>query len=203
MASSAPGLSKEGWKTWSEADVARFEDEHPVGTKARLALALLLYTGQRVSDMARMGRQHVHDRLIDVRQQKTGAALSIPIHPELRAIIDSMPVDNLNFMMTATGKPFTANGFCHWFFDRCREAGLPAGLSAHGLRKAMCRRLAEACCSVPQIMAISGHQTLSEVQRYTRAAEQSRMARQAMEAITETQAYKPGDRFVEKEKNTK
>jgi len=77
--------------------------------------------------MARMGRQHVHDRLIDVRQQKTGAALSIPIHPELRAIIDSMPVDNLNFMMTATGKPFTANGFCHWFFDRCREAGLPAG----------------------------------------------------------------------------
>jgi len=198
-----PRLSKEGWKTWSEADVARFEDEHPVGTKARLALALLLYTGQRVSDMARMGRQHVHDRLIDVRQQKTGAALSIPIHPELRAIIDSMPVDNLNFMMTATGKPFTANGFCHWFFDRCREAGLPAGLSAHGLRKAMCRRLAEACCSVPQIMAISGHQTLSEVQRYTRAAEQSRMARQAMEAITETQAYKPGDRFVEKEKNTK
>lgn len=167
----APGC-KEEWKTWSEADVARFEDKHPVGTKARLALALLLYTGQRVSDMARMGRQHVHDRLIDVRQQKTGAALSIPIHPELRAIIDSMPVDNLNFMMTATGKPFTANGFCHWFFDRCREAGLPAGLSAHGLRKAMCRRLAEAGCSVPQIMAISGHQTLSEVQRYTRAAEQ-------------------------------
>lgn len=174
-----PKLSKDGWRTWSEADVARFEDKHPVGSKARLALALLLYTGQRVSDVIRMGRQHVHDGVIDVRQQKTGAPLSIPIHPELGAIIDSMPVDNLNFLMTSTGKPFTANGFCHWFSDRCRETGLPAGLSAHGLRKAMCRRLAEAGCTVHQIMAISGHQTLSEVQRYTKAAEQSRMARQA------------------------
>ena len=105
--------------------------------------------------------------------------------------------------MTATGKPFTPTGFGHWFFDRCREAGLTVGLSAHGLRKAMCRRLAEAGCSTHQIMAISGHKTLSEVQRYTKAAEQSRMARQAMEAVTETPIYKPGDGFVQKEKNIK
>ena len=114
-----------------------------------------------------------------------------------------MPVDNLNFLMTSTGKPFTANGFCHWFANRCRQAGLPTGLSAHGLRKAMCRRLAEAGCTVHQIMAISGHQTLSEVQRYTKAVEQSRMARQAMEAVSGTQIYKPDDRVVEKGKNIK
>ena len=92
-----PKLSKEGWKTWTEDDIAQYENRHPLGTKARLALGLLVYTGQQVSDVIRMGRQHVHDGLIEVRQQKTGAPLSIPIHPELRAIIDSMPVDNFLF----------------------------------------------------------------------------------------------------------
>jgi integrase len=198
-----PRLSKDGWTTWTESDIARFEDAHPIGTEARLALALLVNTGQRVSDVIRMGRQHVHDGLIEVKQQKTGAALSIPVHAQHQAIIDAMPVNNLNFLMTSTGKPFTANGFCHWFANRCRHAGLPTGLSAHGLRKAMCRRLAEAGCTVHQIMAISGHQTLSEVQRYTKAVEQSRMARQAMEAASVTQIYKPDDQVVEKGKNIK
>jgi integrase len=72
-------------------------------------------------------------------------------------------------------------------------AGLPLGISAHGLRKAMCRRLAEAGCSANQIAAISGHATLREVGRYTKAADQRRMAKAAMSAIEQTapETYKP------------
>jgi integrase len=47
-----------GFRTWSEDEIATFEAHHPVGSKTRLALALLLYTAQRRSDVVRMGRQH-------------------------------------------------------------------------------------------------------------------------------------------------
>ena len=70
-----------------------------------------------------------------------------------------------------------------WFRTACKNAKLPAGLSVHGLRKAACRRLAEAGCSAHEIMAISGHTTLREVERYTRAAERGRMAKSAIETV--------------------
>jgi integrase len=97
----------------------------------------------------------------------------------------------LTFLTTAAGKPYTPGGFTHWFQRVCRAAGLPPGLSAHGLRKAMCRRLAEAGCSANQIAAISGHLTLREIARYTRATDQRRMAADAIEAIKGTETGKP------------
>jgi integrase len=86
--------------------------------------------------------------------------------------------------MTTKGLPFVATNFTSWFGDIVRAAGLPLGLSAHGLRKAMCRRLAEAGCSANQIAAISGHITLAEVARYTRAVDQHHMAKQAMKTLS-------------------
>jgi Phage integrase family len=88
---------------------------------------------------------------ITVRQSKTGTPLMIPIGAELRAAIAFAPADHLTFLTTAQGKPFTAAGFTNWFRRMCNDAGLGKGLSAHGLRKAMCRRLAEAGCSEKQI----------------------------------------------------
>jgi integrase len=77
-----------GIYTWTERDIAAYEAAHGVGTKARLALVLGLYTCQRRSDVLRMGRQHIHDGILSVRQQKTGTELRIPVHPELRGILD-------------------------------------------------------------------------------------------------------------------
>ncbi len=172
-----------GYKTWTEGDIAAFEAKHPVGSRARLALALLLYTAQRRSDVIRLGRQHVRDAVLHLRQQKTGAELVIPVHPELAAVLEATPADNLTFLTTATGKPFSAAGFTNWFREMCNEAGLPKGTSAHGLRKAALRRLAEAGCSANVIAAISGHASLRKVQRYTAAADQARMARSAIETV--------------------
>jgi integrase len=171
-----------GFRTWTEEEIAQFEVAHPVGSRARLAFGLLLYTAQRRGDVVRMGRQDIQDGFIRVRQQKTGAILEIPVLPELQEILAVHPVDNMTLLTTSAGKPFTAAGFTGWFRDRCREAGLPLGLSAHGLRKAACRQFAEANCTVHQIAAFSGHASLKEVQRYTRAADQKRLAVAAMEA---------------------
>ena len=181
---SAPKIKGDGFQTWSEEHIAAFEARHPIGSRARLAFALLLYTAQRRGDVIRMGRQHIRGGLISVRQNKTGTALQIPIHPALQTILDATPSDHLTFLVTSFGKPFTAPGFGNLFREWCNEADLPRGLSAHGLRKAACRRLAEAGCSANQIMAISGHRSLSEAEKYVRAADQVRLARSAMATVT-------------------
>jgi len=173
----------EGFHTWSEADIAAFEARHPSGSRARLALALLLYTGQRRGDVVRMGRQHVRARRIDVRQNKTGVRLSLPIHPTLQAELASVPADRLTFLTTEAGRPFTPDGFGNWFADRIREAGITKGCSAHGLRKACARRLAEAGCSAHEIASMTGHRSLREVERYTRAADQVRLSDNAIASL--------------------
>ena len=169
----------DGFHTWSETEIEAFERCHAIGTNARLALSLMLYTGQRRSDAVTMGRQHVAGSYISVKQQKTDARLEIPMHPTLQTVIDATPKTNMTFIVTAYGKPFTPAGFGNWFRDRCDEAGLPQ-CSAHGLRKAAARRMAEAGCSNQVIKAITGHKTDKEVSRYTAAADQVRLADQAM-----------------------
>lgn len=170
--------------TWTEAEIARYRERHPVGSTARLAMELLLGTAQRRGDVVRMGPQHVRDGLMTIRQEKTGNELVIPLHPELAAVLTASTIGHLSFLTTGAGKPFTAAGFGNLFRDWCNEAGLPAHCSSHGLRKAACRRLAEAGCSEHQIAAISGHESLSEVRRYTRAANRAGMARDAMATVT-------------------
>jgi integrase len=103
--------------------------------------------------------------------QVTGAQLSRRAHER--------PVEHLVFLVNERGKAFNAKRFGEWFSKQCRRAGLK-GLSAHGLRKAACRRLAENGASANEIAAISGHASLREVERYTKAADQARLARNAM-----------------------
>ena len=187
----ATGIKKyrsqgDGYHSWSEGEIAQFEQRHPVGSKARLALALGLYTAQRKSDCLRMGWQHVIGDAITVRQQKTDAALLIPMRPHLVAALASLPRANLTFLMTEHGAPFTPSGFGNWRRDRCNEAGL-RHCSFHGLRKAAATRLANAGCSVDQLKAITGHRSLAEVARYTKAADQQRLARQALDIQLRTE----------------
>jgi integrase len=126
-----------------------------------------------------MGWQHVRGDSIAVRQQKTDTPLVIPMHPDLMQALTSIPKTNLTFLLTEKTAPFTPAGFGNWFRDQCDLAGLPQ-CSAHGLRKAAATRLANAGCSANQIMAITGHKSLSQVAPYVRDADQQRLARQAL-----------------------
>jgi integrase len=174
-------MTGDGHHTWTEEQISTFEAKHPIGSRERLALALGLYTAQRRGDVIRMGRQHVRNGVLHVTQQKTGAALAIPLHPELKLIVDAVPATQLTFLLTLRGKQFDPHAFSPWFIAACEAAGLPRKCTFHGLRKAACRRLAEAGCTVHEIAAISGHASLREVERYTKAADQARLARAAME----------------------
>ena len=180
----------EGFMTWEEEHIEAFLKHYEPGSRAHLAFSLLLYTGQRRGDVVRMGRQHIRGNTLSITQQKTGQAVDIRLHGELRLIIDKLPRDNLTFILSERGKPLTPEGFTNWFHkivaavvDQNGIRLLPEGLSPHGLRKATCRRLAEAGCSAHEIMAISGHQTLAEVTRYTVAANRIHLAERAVTAM--------------------
>nr|CAD6427708.1 integrase [Rhizobium sp. Q54] len=178
------GNKSTGFHTWTEAEIAAFEARHPIGTKPRLAMALMLYTGQRRGDAVNLGWKDVSKNRIAVRQEKTGTPLAIKMHVSLVEALDMAPNDQATFLMTAFGKPFTPAGFGNWFRDRCNEAGLPH-CSSHGLRKAAARRLAEAGNSANMIAAVTGHLSLKEVERYTRAADQEKMADAAVDTMPE------------------
>lgn len=188
-----PAKAREGRiHTWTEEEIATFESRHKVGSRARLAMALLLYTGQRRSDVIRMGPQHVRGNVLSLRQQKTRTELSIPVHPSLLEVITLSDIKGLAFLTTSAGAPFSSAGFGNLFREWCDEAGLP-GCSAHGLRKAACRRLAEIGCSAPEIQSISGHKSLREVQRYIEDVNQARLARSAMAKMTNLQGISEND----------
>lgn len=165
-----------GFRTWTEEDIAAFRARHPMGSRARLALELLLYTGARRSDVVNLGRQHVEGAIIKIRQQKTDAVVEILILPPLAEAIETVPKDQLTFLLTAKGKPFTPGGFYNWFSACAREAGISDGPGPHGLRKAIARRLAEARATSQEIMAVTGHTTLKEVERYTKEANKAELA---------------------------
>jgi integrase len=173
--------SSEGHYMWSEHDIAQYEARHPIGTKARLAFGLLLYTAQRRGDVIRMGRQHIRDGYLHIVQEKTGTPLQLPVRPELQAILDATPSNHLTFLVTKSGGPYSGTDFSEYFRTQCDAAGLPKKCTAHWLRKAAARRLAESGASTHQIAAWTGHKTLAEVQRYTKAADQARLAREAIE----------------------
>jgi integrase len=178
----------DGYRTWTDAEMEQYIARHPIGTKAYLTFMLLCDTGVRRGDAVRLGPQHIrHDLLpksphgyLSIVQGKTGTLVEVPITDALRAAIDATPSNHLTFLVTGQGQPFSDAGFTNWFRDRCSEAGLPNGLSAHGLRKARARRIAEKGVSAHGIAAITGHKTLSEVQRYAAKYERRKLAVEAM-----------------------
>lgn len=132
-------VSTEGHHTWTIDEVRQYEARHPIGTNARLALALLLYTGVRRSDVIRLGRQLINQGWLKFTthkgREKHPIVVEIPILPALANVIDQTQTGHLTFLITHHGKPYTAGGFSTRMRDWCNEAGLPH-CSAHGLRKA-------------------------------------------------------------------
>ncbi len=178
--------ASEGFHTWTVAEVRQFIERHPIGTKAYLALTLLLYAGGRRSDVVRFGREHLQGASLRYTQHKGRNAkpmtLEVPVLPALQAAIDAHPSEHQTFLVTERGKPFTSNGFGNKMKDWCREAGLPH-CSSHGLRKASATLAAENGATERQLMAMFGWRTSKMAEHYTRRAEQKRLAGGAMHLI--------------------
>ena len=181
-----------GYHTWTEDEIEQFKAFYPQGTRQRLAFDLMLYTGQRRSDMVKMGSADIDGGRIRVKQLKTKKELWIPMHPHLATSIAKQGMGTQTILVTGFGKPFSSAGFGNRMRDWCNAAGLPH-CASHGLRKAMARRLAEAGCTNAQIKAITGHETDAEVNRYIAEANQEALAEQAMARVeTDQTANKAG-----------
>lgn len=187
--------NSQGFHSWTAEEVEQFERRHPVGSKARLALALLLYTGVRRSDVVHLGRQHVRNGWFKIAAQKNRnrkpVTIELPVLPILHEVIAASPTGDLTFLVTEFGRPFTANGFGNWFRRRCNEVGLHQ-CSAHGLRKAGAARAAENGATTHELMAIFGWQTVKEAERYTKSAERKRLAGSATRLLRQPKASKKG-----------
>ena len=181
----------EGHHTWSIDEIEQFERHFPIGTKARLALALLLYTGQRRGDIVRLGEQMRRDAMLVFTQEKNRSRKPVkayvPIIAELQRILEASQTGDLVYLVSERAAPFTKESFGNWFRDRCREAGLK-GCSPHGLRKACVVRMIELDCSPFEIMAVTGHRTMKEVERYGREYLRERAALNVFEKWVEKHA---------------
>jgi len=169
--------------SWTEAEIAAFVAKWPRGTLQRTAFDLHLFTGQRRSDVCVMRWDDISRGVLTVAQSKTGAKLEIPLHPDLLKTLKATPRTGETIIGTAFGSQRSSKAYGNYMAEAIDKAGLPEHCVLHGLRKAAARRLAEAGCSANEIASITGHATLEEVSRYTKAAEQKRLAVSALERL--------------------
>lgn len=181
----AAGERTTGFHTWTEQEIAQYRDRHALGTNARLAMELMLWTGQRRVDAIRLGPDDVLHGRVAVAQSKTGKGLRLSLAPQLQVALDAMtPVPGAaSFLLNANGVPFTNAGFGNKMRQWCDEAGLPQ-CTAHGLRKAMMRRMAELNLANRTLKSVSGHSRDEEVSVYTEAANQARLADEAIDLVS-------------------
>jgi integrase len=189
-----------GYYTWVIPDVQQFLNHHSghdtKSRKARLALSLLLFGGMRRQDMVTIGKQHCRGSSPGVlgdwiryipkktlwRRREVSQKPLLPILKQIVADASDI-LGDLAFLVTEYGKPFTAAGFGNWFRDRCDEAALPQ-CTAHGLKKAGATIAAENGATTRQLMAMFDWDTPAMAEVYTRAAEQKRLAGEAMFLIS-------------------
>jgi integrase len=169
---------------WQEDEIDRFMDGAPY--HLRDAMMVALYTGQRRSDLVRMEWSDYDGRSIHVKQQKTGVELWVPVHPKLKRHLDGMKLrlpqryECNRILKNMYGQPWAADSLRCAFKRRSAKVGITDRM-LHGIRKTTASILAEMGCTALQIMAITGHQTLKEIVRYTQEVEKKRMAQEAMD----------------------
>lgn len=192
-----------GFHSWTDQEIQQFQTKWEIGTRERLAFDLLFLTGQRRSDVVRMGWQHITDGNLHIIQQKTGTEVIMPVQPDLFKSLNAVSLNNMTFLTTSNGAPFTAAGFGNWFRKACNKASLKH-CASHGLRKAFTRIAAEKGSTANEIIAMTGHINIQEVTTYTRAADRKKMAASGMTKILSTSSeQKIGQPNAKVGKNTK
>ncbi len=171
-------LKSKGFHTWTEEEIAQYRGRHAPGTKARLALELLLQTGHARADVVRMGPQHVRNGKLSMRRQKTNVPFDIPLLPDLVKELEAQTNGDLAFLTSERGRPFSAASFGNKFRTWCDEASLPH-CAAHGLRKASAVRHALNGATAFELMAWHGWRTIGEAQRYVEEANRIKLAESA------------------------
>jgi integrase len=184
----------EGFKKWSEEEVAAYHAKWPVGTRERVWFDVLLFTGLRRGDAVRLGCQHIRNGVATIKTEKSGfnIEVSMPIHPNLQVTLDAGPTADLAFICGALGKQLKKETFGNYFKAACKQAGVDEDKkAAHGMRKISATRLAEAGCSEYQLMAVFGWTDPKMAAHYVREANRKMLSRQAFEKLSGTKSPAP------------
>jgi integrase len=173
----------DGFRPWTEKDVGAYERRWPIGTRQRVWLDVLLYTGLRRGDAVRIGRQHIREGVTQIKTEKSGFTIEVtlPILPVLATTLAVGPCGDLAFICGERGEPLTKESFGNLFRAACKAAGVPG--SAHGVRKIAATRAANSGATVAQLEAIFGWQGGTMASLYTRAADRRRLAFEAMHKL--------------------
>ena len=158
----------DGFIPWTEEHVAAYKSRWQIGTRQRVWLDLLLYTGLRRGDAVRLGRQHVRDGVATIKTAKSNftVTVTLPILPVLAETLAAGPCGDLTFIVGESGQPLTKESFGNMFREACAAAGVPG--SAHGVRKIAATRAANAGATVAQLEAIFGWSGGRMASLYTR-----------------------------------
>lgn len=175
-----------GYYTWTEGDIRQYRERWALGTMARLALELMLWTGMRRGN-AHKAPPPVNGRFVVVAV-KTGEEFEAVVTPQLQAAIDAMPegAKGEALIVNSFGKPFTAAGFGNKMREWCDAAGLP-NCTSHGLRKALATRAADLGLSQQELKALGQWRGDEEVRTYTEKANRKRLAERAAGAVSDAE----------------
>ena len=178
-----------GFPPWTENDVAAYERHWPIGTRQRVWLDVLLYTGLRRGDAVRLGRQHIRDDAAELKTEKNDTPVTLPILPVLATTLEYGPCGDLAFIAGVNGHPFRKESFGNAFAKAARMAGVRQ--SCHGLRKIAATRCAENGATIPQMNAIFGWTGSRMALHYIEAADRKRLAAEAMDKLNGTRTNQP------------
>lgn len=175
-----PGRPKNaGFIPWTEDFVKAYEKRWKHGTRQRVWLHVLLYTGLRRGDAVRLGRQHVRDGVATIRTEKSGGEIEVtlPILPPLAKTLKAGPCGEMTFICGERGQSMPKESFGNEFRIACNKAKVPG--SAHGVRKLAATRMANNGATVSQLQAIFGWTDIKMPQLYTKNADRRRLAKEA------------------------
>jgi hypothetical protein len=173
-------------RSWTNGELAAYERRWPLGTRERLAYALLLYLDQRGGDTVRLRRRDICDGAVRLVQEKghhkgdDPKEMLIPIHPALDRAIKAGPANGIYLIGDKHGRPIQRKALTDLIKRAAKAAGLPPDCVPHGLRKALQRKLAEHGATAKEMQAVAGHATLEQTELYSAGAEQARLARAAI-----------------------
>jgi len=181
--SNLPRRAGTGFKMWTEEEMAAYERRWPIGTRQRVWLDVLAYTGLRRGDAVRIGKQHVRNGVATIKTEKSAfqTLVTLPILPVLQRTLDAGPCGDLTYIVGANGKPMTKESFGNVFRKACNAAGVPG--SAHGVRKIAATRAAENGATVAELEAIFGWHGGQMASHYMREANRVRLSKEAMHKL--------------------
>jgi integrase len=178
-------LRTDGFHSWTDKEVEQYQNHWAVGTRQRLALELILWTGKRIGDAAKLGPQHIIENTLVSVDSKTQKLSEIALSKDVLLALAAVGEAHGYLITGSHGRGYSEKSLSQTFSEWCNQAGLPH-CSAHGLRKTITRRMAESGLTNAEMKSITQHTADAELAVYTRGVNQKNLSTKAIQKLSDT-----------------